>query len=243
MPELTTSRSKQSVVSMSQEVSYEVLKKALQRLDATMSTWQQNIFHMPKFVTDLEKLSFLADLDDIQIRRALAESKLERKWEARLSQPVLPPRVLEFESQSWAVSATDKYTSVNRGVRYTTSRAGQDVRAVLDGRVILATQLDLLGNTILIDHGLGVSTLYAHLEGFSVRAGANVVRDQLIGRTGASGLALSSQVYFEVRINGEQVNPLDWFDSEWYRQAVITRIFDAKRTLGKVSFISSSERK
>jgi murein DD-endopeptidase MepM/ murein hydrolase activator NlpD len=67
---------------------------------------------------------------------------------------------------------------------------------------------DGYGNTVVIDDGSGWQTLYAHLGSFDVRKGDCVTAASVIGKVGATGLVASPQIHFEVRRNGESVDPL-----------------------------------
>ena len=63
------------------------------------------------------------------------------------------------------------------------------------------------GNMVIIDHGGGVSTLYGHMNSMGVTANQSVERNEVIGRVGSTGLSTGNHLHFEVRINGEHVNP------------------------------------
>ena len=87
---------------------------------------------------------------------------------------------------------------------------GQPVVASKDGRVILASGYSGYGNTVIIDHGGGVATLYAHLSAFDVSAGSSVSQGQVVGRVGCTGSCTGDHLHFEVRVNGSPVNPLTY---------------------------------
>lgn len=89
---------------------------------------------------------------------------------------------------------------------------GHPVRAAAAGRVVLAEELYLRGNLIIIDHGLGVHTGYAHLSALKVQAGDIVDQGQVIGLVGDTGLVSGSHLHWEIRIANVMVDPLEWLD-------------------------------
>jgi murein DD-endopeptidase MepM/ murein hydrolase activator NlpD len=88
------------------------------------------------------------------------------------------------------------------------SPAGTAVHAPSGGRVVLAHDLYFTGNTIVIDHGLGVFSLLAHLSVVNVREGDAVARGETIGEVGATGRVTGPHLHWAVRINGARVDPL-----------------------------------
>lgn len=87
---------------------------------------------------------------------------------------------------------------------------GSDVYAVHPGKVLFAQWFEGYGNMILIDHGKGYITLYAHLSDTLVSAGQEVGRGQVIGKTGDSDSLIGPQLYFEIRRNGVAIDPRPW---------------------------------
>lgn len=105
---------------------------------------------------------------------------------------------------------------VHLGLDYT-SITKDHIPAANDGVVIYAGLIGIHGQAVLIDHGLGLFSLYSHLSSIDVRHGQTVKRGEIIGRTGASGMAVGDHLHFEVLVNGVSVNPDQWFDAEWVR--------------------------
>jgi murein DD-endopeptidase MepM/ murein hydrolase activator NlpD len=68
-----------------------------------------------------------------------------------------------------------------------------------------------LGNRIVIDHGFGYKTLYACMDKINIRRGRSVKRGDVIGTVGDSGLSVAPHLHYEVLLNGEQVNPINYF--------------------------------
>lgn len=97
------------------------------------------------------------------------------------------------------------------------SVAMAEIPAANDGVVVHAGPLTIYGNTIVIDHGQGVLSLYGHCSSLSVSVGEAVGKGQIIGRTGATGLAGGDHLHLEVIVGGMPVSPLEWFDPAWIR--------------------------
>ncbi|MGI5891422.1 MAG: murein hydrolase activator EnvC family protein [Bacillota bacterium] len=85
--------------------------------------------------------------------------------------------------------------------------AGTPIVAAASGKVINAGWLNGYGNTVIIDHGGGVSTLYGHMSSFAVSDGQSVSAGQKVGGVGTTGYSTGNHLHFEVRINGKHVSP------------------------------------
>jgi murein DD-endopeptidase MepM/ murein hydrolase activator NlpD len=90
------------------------------------------------------------------------------------------------------------------------SAIGQAVRAPADGIVVKAEWANGYGNVIYISHGYGYSTRYGHLSGFGVRPGQRVKRGDVIGYVGSTGRSTGPHLHYEVRLNNNPVNPLEY---------------------------------
>jgi murein DD-endopeptidase MepM/ murein hydrolase activator NlpD len=87
---------------------------------------------------------------------------------------------------------------------------GQPIVASKGGRVILASSYSGYGNAVIVDHGGGVATLYAHMSSFGVSAGQSVSQGQVVGNVGCTGSCTGDHLHFEVRVNGAPTNPLSY---------------------------------
>ncbi len=94
------------------------------------------------------------------------------------------------------------------------------VPAANAGQVAFVGPLTIYGNTVILDHGLGLQTLYAHLSSIAVKAGDAVTKGQELGRSGTTGLAVGDHLHFEVLVSGVSVTPLEWWDGKWIRDRV-----------------------
>jgi Peptidase family M23 len=91
---------------------------------------------------------------------------------------------------------------------------GAPVHATADGVVILAEDHAGYGRLVVIDHGFGITTWYAHLSAFATVAGARVKRGQVVGYCGISGRSTGPHVHYEVRVNNAPVNPARFMKSD-----------------------------
>jgi murein DD-endopeptidase MepM/ murein hydrolase activator NlpD len=93
-----------------------------------------------------------------------------------------------------------------------TAPAGTDVFATGDGVVasIQSSQRGL-GKNIILDHGFGYSSIYAHLSGFNVRAGQKVKRGDVIGYVGNTGTSIANHLHYEIKLNGVNVDPVNYY--------------------------------
>jgi murein DD-endopeptidase MepM/ murein hydrolase activator NlpD len=107
------------------------------------------------------------------------------------------------------------------------SLRGAAVPASNAGVVLLADYFGIYGNTVVLDHGHGLMTLYAHLSAVDTAAGQTVERGQSIGRTGQTGLAGGDHLHFTVLLHGYPVTPVEWWDAKWIRDRVALKLGSA----------------
>jgi murein DD-endopeptidase MepM/ murein hydrolase activator NlpD len=98
------------------------------------------------------------------------------------------------------------------------------VEASNSGVVSFTGDLGIYGNAVIIDHGLGLATLYGHLSSIDVKEGETVKQKQIIGKTGETGLAVGDHLHFGVYLNGVAVLPIEWWDEKWIRDNVAPKI-------------------
>jgi murein DD-endopeptidase MepM/ murein hydrolase activator NlpD len=87
---------------------------------------------------------------------------------------------------------------------------GQPVVASKGGTVVMAAPYSGYGNAVVVDHGGGIQTLYAHLSSFGVSNGQTVSQGQVVGNVGCTGSCTGDHLHFEVRVNGSPVDPLNY---------------------------------
>lgn len=99
-----------------------------------------------------------------------------------------------------------------------------EVPAANSGRVIFTGEEGIYGNLIIIDHGLGLMSLYSHLSEIFIKPGDLVKKAQIIGKTGSTGLAFGDHLHFGILVGGLEVTPLEWIDAKWIKDNVTGRI-------------------
>ena len=95
------------------------------------------------------------------------------------------------------------------------SLAASPVPASNSGTVVLAEDFGIYGQCIVIDHGLGLQSLYSHLSSIDVSVGDQITKGQIIGRTGATGMAGGDHLHFGIILAGIEINPREWLDGHW----------------------------
>ncbi len=102
------------------------------------------------------------------------------------------------------------------------------VLAANSGTVVNARWLGIYGNCVIIDHGLGVQSLYGHLMSFDVKVGDKVTRGQTLGPSDSTGLAAGDHVHFTMLVGGRMVNPVEWWDPHWIADRVDRKLKEAR---------------
>jgi hypothetical protein len=105
--------------------------------------------------------------------------------------------------------------------------ANVPVVAAEGGTIVHASDLGIYGNCVVIDHGLGVQSLYAHLSSLGVKVGDKVQKGAEIGRSGMTGLAGGDHLHFTMLVGGQQVTPVDWWSTQWFEDRVHRKILAA----------------
>ena len=124
----------------------------------------------------------------------------------RLTLPAGGPLTSDFGLRTHPVTGASRlHAGIDIG-----GAAGAAILAAAPGIVTFAGSLGGYGRTVTIDHGGGVSTLYAHQSAVAVQTGQSVDAGQVVGRIGATGLVTGPHLHFEVRVDGAAQNPADW---------------------------------
>jgi len=131
----------------------------------------------------------------------------EKIWEGDFIKPV--------ENEISTVFGTKRVLnqereSIHRGIDLK-AKEGEEVRASNSGKVMLAEELFFGGNTLILDHGQGIYTVYMHLSVFNVKPGDIVSKGEVIGLAGSTGRASGPHLHFSVKVSGTSANPVSLF--------------------------------
>lgn len=153
-------------------------------------------------------------------RKVGASSADKALWQGAFVQPRNTKVFANFaETRTYVYNGQEVDTQVHYGYDLASTRQSA-VPAANKGVVAFAGPLTIYGNTVILDHGLGLQTLYAHLSSIAVKVGDAVDKGQELGRSGTTGLALGDHLHYEVLVNGISVTPLEWWDGKWIRDHV-----------------------
>ena len=135
-------------------------------------------------------------------------------------------RFLQLKNSEVTAIYGDRRTYLYKGkITSKSSHLGYDLASVKNSKVIAANSglvrfaedLGIYGKTVIIDHGLGLMSLYGHLSNIMVEKGQSVEKGEVIARTGSTGLAGGDHLHFGILIHGYEVSPLHWWDPHWVK--------------------------
>lgn len=158
----------------------------------------------PDFVTPPPSARDRIDREQALLESVWRSPAPERLWTAPFRRPVPQPANSAFGTRS-------VFNGVSRtphGGADFMSPSGTPVHAPNAGRIVVARDLYFSGNTVVIDHGLGLFSTLAHLSAFEVREGDRVEADQIIGRVGATGRVTGPHLHWAIRAGRARVDPL-----------------------------------
>ena len=183
-------------------------------------------------ITDLRHLiKTSARHDESVLSDPLSQTEGRRLWTTSFGRPVsVYPTNSTGDQQTIVLNGQEIIKGPTIGARFQVA-SRQKVVAANNGRVTFEDTLPLNGTTVVIDHGFGLSSVYAHLSSATVKPGEEVIKGQQIGQTGTSGLAQSEEVYFEMRLHGVPVSPNEWWDDTWINDHIQSKTGFVQKTL------------
>ena len=160
-------------------------------------------------------------LKQLQVQSKMLDAMLEKateKEEQLKTRPSIQPienKDLTHTAASfgWRMHPIYRAKRFHEGMDFT-APVGTPVRATGDGEVVDTETLGAQGLKVVIDHGFGYKSVYAHLHKFNVKRGQKVTRGQIIGEVGNSGMSTAPHLHYEVHKNSKPVNPINYYFSE-----------------------------
>lgn len=190
--------------------------------------------------TDYKKIFLMVNSDmrkknDAKIKEATSGSKDEILWKGafhQLSNSQVQANFADERTYIFNEEAIDKQYHLGYDLAVTKR---YPIEAANNGIVVYAGELGIYGNTVILDHGMGVATLYGHMSTIDVKAGEEVKKNGIIGKTGQTGLAAGDHLHYGVYVDGVAVRPVEWWDDKWINDNVMLKIDQAKAEFGTKS--------
>jgi hypothetical protein len=155
-----------------------------------------------------------------RISGIVANSSPEKLWEGAFLQMANSRVTSRFaEERTYLVNDQE----VSKAIHYGYDLASQGhapIVAANRGRVLFVGDLGIYGQTVILDHGGGLTSLYGHLSALEVSEGDLVEQGEELGRSGETGLAGGDHLHFAIQVGGVYVDPLEWWDAKWVREHV-----------------------
>jgi murein DD-endopeptidase MepM/ murein hydrolase activator NlpD len=154
-----------------------------------------------------------------KFRQACSQSNPQPLWTGAFMRFLGKPMARFGDRRTYVYQGKDVDHQVHLGEDLA-SLVHSPVKAGNNGVVVLAEPLGIYGQTVILDHGLGVFSSYSHMSQIDVKVGDKVEKGGLLGKTGSTGLAGGDHLHFSVLLAGEFVDPLEWWDPHWLKDQV-----------------------
>jgi murein DD-endopeptidase MepM/ murein hydrolase activator NlpD len=173
--------------------------------------------------TDLE--IFLAvnrtqrETDSEKIRTICRTSAPERLWSGAFIRMLGKPTAAFGQERAYYYRGEEVDRQVHLGVDIA-SLVQSPIPAGNGGRVVFTGPLGIYGETVILDHGCGLLSMYSHMSVIDVSPGASVAKGDILGRTGQTGMAGGDHLHFAVIVQGVFVDPVEWWDPHWIQDNI-----------------------
>jgi murein DD-endopeptidase MepM/ murein hydrolase activator NlpD len=179
--------------------------------------------------TNIEKFvvinSELRKKNNETIRSMAAKTSPELLWKGEVFHPFTNTKAeaafADFRTYTYNGDEVDKQVHLGFDLA---SFANTPILAANRGKVLFAAELGIYGNCVVVDHGMGVQSLYGHLSSFAVKEGDMVEKNQELGKSGITGLAGGDHLHFTMLVNGQMVNPIEWWDAHWIADRILRKL-------------------
>ncbi len=141
-------------------------------------------------------------------------------WEgAFLRLPNAAPRAAFGDGRTYMFKGQKIDEETHLGVDLASLENAQ-IPAANSGRVVFTGFFGIYGNAVVIDHGWGLQSIYSHMSQITVKEGDMVKKGDIIGNTGATGLAAGDHLHFGMILHGVEVQPIEWWDPHWIKDNI-----------------------
>jgi murein DD-endopeptidase MepM/ murein hydrolase activator NlpD len=171
---------------------------------------------------------------DNEIRTLLSKSSPYRIWEGAFRRPNAVSKTEFGDRRQYMYGSTPLRVTHSLGVEFRNA-IGTGVGALGKGKILAVGNIGVFGQSVLIDHGSGLSTLYATLKGITVKPGDEVSEDQIIGRVANSTLFGEGTSFIQFRLWGTPVRPNEWWDTRWVEEHIEDKFAEIKQNLAIAS--------
>jgi hypothetical protein len=147
------------------------------------------------------------------LRNILENHSSEAMWKGVFDYPIAEPLIISNfgKERVYFIGKKRAFARCHRGVDFK-GETGDPVFAPNIGKVVFADERITTGNTLVLDHGQGVYSLFFHLDSIDVTTGTYVEKGSKIAEIGATGIAAGSHLHWSIFVNGEWINPMDWLE-------------------------------
>jgi hypothetical protein len=165
----------------------------------------------------------LRKVNDEEIFRFTAETENTLYWEGIfLRFPNSAPRAAFADHREYYYKDRKIDEQTHMGIDLA-SLEHSPVPAANKGKIVFADDLGIYGNTVLIDHGFGLFSMYSHLSNIEAEVGQVVNKGDVIGKSGMTGLAAGDHLHFSMILHNVFVNPIEWWDPGWIKNNITTK--------------------
>jgi murein DD-endopeptidase MepM/ murein hydrolase activator NlpD len=195
--------------------------EATPALTLPVATPEQRLEAFLKINGDLRRAN------EAQVEELARGTSAERLWRGAFTRMGRAKAEAVFaDYRTYVYDGRDIDQQVHLGADLASTR-GAAITAANYGHVVYAGFLGIYGNCVVLDHGMGVQSLYGHLSSITVEVGDRINRGETIGRSGATGLAGGDHLHFTILVAGRPVNPVEWWDPHWVADRVDRKLVEA----------------
>ena len=169
------------------------------------------------------------EIDHQQVKKICQETAPQPLWSGIfLRFPNAKPMASFAQDRTYSYNGKEIDRQTHLGVDLA-SLGQSPVPAANAGRVAFAGPLGIYGNTVVLDHGCGLFSMYSHLSRIEAEAKKEVKRGDILGRSGTTGMAGGDHLHYAMMIHGVFINPIEWWDEHWIQDnlELKMKLFDA----------------